>query len=101
MFYVYELPIPLFKKNEFFNKIIKNVGLLICTTTEYDTLKKELQITKSVTNLQEREKLLAQINAYVAKIYDISKEELEYILSTFPIVQEEIKSKVLEEFNKL
>jgi hypothetical protein len=102
MSHVLELPIPHYGKNDkYFLDIVQHVGSLICTTPEFDPLKKELKIKKSVTDRNERQTLMAQINAYVAKIYDLSKSELEYVLSTFSVKNEPLKQLVLEEFNKL
>jgi len=99
---VLELPIPRYGKNDpYFSEIVDSVGTLICTTSEYNELKKELQIKHISTEPNERQKLIAQINAYVAKIYDITRSEFEYILSTFPIVDDEIKQQVLLEYDKL
>ena len=102
MSHILELPIPRYsEKDPYFSEIVQNVGSLICTSPEFDSLKKELQIKKGVTDLQERERLMAQISAYTAKIYDLTKEELEYILSTFSEKNQPLKQRVLEEFNKL
>ena len=102
MSHILELPIPRYsEKDPYFSEIVQNVGSLICTSPEFDSLKKELQIKKGVTDLQERERLMAQISAYTAKIYDLTKEELEYIISTFSEKNQPLKQRVLEEFNKL
>jgi HAE1 family hydrophobic/amphiphilic exporter-1 len=45
--------------------------------------------------------LRAKLDALVAKIYDLNLEELSYILSIFPLVEEAQKAKELEEFGKL
>jgi len=85
MSHVLELPIPRYGKNDpYFSEIVERVGSLVCTTKEFDSLKSELQIKDSITEQSKRDEAIAQINAYVAKIYDITKEELEYILNTFP-----------------
>ncbi len=39
-------------------------------------------------DILERAKLQCEIDALVAHLYGLNKEELEYILSTFPIVRE-------------
>lgn len=102
MFYVYELPIPkISEDDENFKKIINNVGKLICTTEEYDQLKQELHIEKSYTEQKDRLEIMAEINAYAAKIYDMNENEMKYILSTFPIVKNELKELILEKFLKI
>jgi len=101
MFYVAELPIPELKNDKYSKEIIERVGKLICTTREFDALKKEIGIKESETDPSKRQILIAQINAYAAKVYNLTRDELEYILSTFPIVEENIKKDVLTEFDKI
>ena len=102
MFYVSELPIPRYSDTDrFFSEVTDRVGSLICTTKEYDRLKIDAKIKNSVTDEPTRQLLIAQINAYVAKIYELTQEELEYILDSFPIVEKSIKESVLFEFNNI
>ncbi|HJU13638.1 MAG TPA: N-6 DNA methylase [Candidatus Nitrosotalea sp.] len=102
MFYVYELPVPRLKEGEkYFDEVIERVGSLICTTEEFADIKRKCGISKVAINTDEREILAAQINALAAKIFDLNEEELEFILSTFPIVEERTKEQVTMEFEKL
>ena len=102
MFYVYELPVPKFEeKDSIVKDIVKRVGMLVCTSPEFDFLKEELKIGTGEIDPNERIKLISQINAYVAKVYHLTKEEFEYILQTFPIVEDELKRNSLEEFELL
>jgi len=99
---VYEIPIPTYGKNDlYFSEIVERVGSLICTTKEYDELRKELKIKHISIAPNERQILISQIDAYVAKIYDITRNEFEYILNTFPIVDDKIKQQTLSEYDKL
>jgi len=66
-----------------------------------DFLKYQKAIPFLTISDDERIKLISQINAYVAKVYHLTKEEFEYILQTFPIVEEELKRNSLEEFELL
>ena len=75
--------------------------MLICTTDEYAKLRDEVGVSEYVTEQSKRMVLEAQINAYAAKIYGLTSEELEYILGTFPIVKQELKDLTLEYFRKL
>ena len=107
MTHTYNLPIPRYGKSDpYFSEIVERVGSLICTTKEYDGLKKELKIKQSFKKQSERDEAIVQINAYVAKIYGLSKVELKHVLKNFhqkvhPEEMEDIKLKVINEFDKL
>lgn len=102
MFYVEELPIPRYKDGDpYFSDIVELVGSLICVSKEFESLKKEASIKGSETDPTKRETIVAQINAYVAKIYKLTTIELHCILETFPLVENSIKEKIVAEFQKL
>jgi hypothetical protein len=48
--------------------------------------------------LIDRESLRAEIDAMVAHVYGLSKDELAYILDTFPLVKADIKERVLKAY---
>ena len=73
---------------------------MICTTDEFSELKSGLDV-KGVTNVIERQKLIAEINAVSCKIYGINEKELKLVLKTFPIVDEKLKIMTLDEFDLL
>jgi len=101
-YFVKELPIPKYDEDDpYFSEVVQSVGSLICTTSEFDSLKNELNIQTIVKNEIERKNVISKINAYVAKIYDLTEEELKYILKTFKIVEDEMKNNILIEFKKL
>jgi len=101
IFYMKEVPVPRLSSDDpTLNKIAEMVGCLICTTSEYDEIKNELNL-KSIVKNEDRDDVIAKINAYAAKICNITIDEFEYILNTFPIVEDEIKTKTLLEFKKL
>ena len=77
------------------------MGKLICTTPEYDELKKQAKIKKGETDKKLREEITAQLNAYVAKIYGVNGKELQYVLDAFRLVPDSLKEKIIEEFTKL
>lgn len=103
MFYIYQLPIPrLGIKDKWFKEIVEKAAGLICTTLEFEDLRKELEEQGfEIEGNKSREQLRAELDAIVATIYGLSEEELKHILSTFPLVKEEVKTKVLEEFTLL
>jgi hypothetical protein len=102
-FYVYQTPIPRLQlKDKWFKEIVEKAAGLICTTDEFEELRKELEEQGfEIEGNKSREQLRAELDAIVATIYGLSEEELKHILSTFPLVKEEVKRKVLEEFRRL
>ena len=46
----------------------------------------------------ERQKLRAEIDAIVAHLYGLTDDEFAYILTTFPLVSDDIKMATLEKF---
>ena len=97
-----ELPITRFDENNLLhNKIFTNTAKLICTTSEYSKLRKSIGIPDYVVDSDERIMLEAQINASVAKIYDLVKDDLRFILENFPIADKNLKELTLNEFMKL
>ncbi len=107
-FFIYELPIPRYSNKEpFFNEIIERAAKLICTTPEFDDFAKEVGLgshENGVTDDAGRQRLKNEIDAYVAKIYGLTRAELVHILFNFPIVQREhpeIPDGVLKAFDQL
>ena len=100
IFYLMELSIPKFDKNNLLHKkILENTARLVCTTDEFTTLRNELQISEYEIAKDKRLTLESQINAYVAKIYNLNRDDLKFILENFPIVDEQLKELTLIEFN--
>jgi hypothetical protein len=48
-----------------------------------------------VTHPDERAKLRAELDGLVAHLYGLTYEEFKYILSTFPIVKDDVKEAAL------
>ena len=97
-----EIPIPRYSSGDpHFSEIVEKVGSLICTTKDFDQLKNELKIKNVYKEYADRLNVTAQINAHVAKIYDLTREELEYVLGTFSSKNDDLKQKTREEFEKL
>ncbi len=53
-----------------------------------------------VTDPAGRLKLRAELDAIIAHLYGLTEEEFAHILSTFPIVAQEVKDATLEEFRR-
>jgi len=102
IFQILELPIPRFdKENKLHQKILKNSSMLICTSEKYSELRKKTNIQDYVTEPSKRLAVEAQMNACVAKIYELTKEELEFILQIFTIEDKNLKDLTLDEFDLL
>jgi len=55
---------------------------------------------KSVTDPKERAKLRAELDGMIAHLHGLTESEFARILSTFPLVAQEVKSAAMEEFRK-
>ncbi|MEI6646424.1 MAG: DNA methyltransferase [bacterium] len=98
MFFVYQLPVPrLTEKDAAFRPIVERAARLICTTSEFADLAKEIfgkkatSGTVGVTDPADRMRLRAELDALVANLYGLTEEEFAYILTTFPLVSDEVK----------
>ena len=98
-FYLYQLPIPrLTEKDAAFRPIVERAARLICTTPEFDDLAKEIfggratAKTVGATESSERAKLRAELDGLVAHLYGLTEEEFAYILTTFPLVPDPVKT---------
>jgi hypothetical protein len=107
-FYIYQLPIPrLTAKDPDFLPLVERAARLVGTTAEFDGLlqevfgKKATHKTHGVTDPQERLTLRAQIDALVARLYDLTQEEFQHILTTFPLVDESVKSQTFNTYRDL
>jgi len=102
MFYIYQLPVPrLIHDDPTFKSIVNRTASLICTTPEFDGLAAEVGLDShrnGVTEETERRKLRAELDAIIAHLYGLSEEEFAYILTTFPLVSEDIKTATLDKF---
>ncbi len=101
-FYLYQLPIPrLHFTDRAFSDIVQRAAKLICTTPEFDELAQEVGLgsyTNGVTDESERAKLRAELDGIIAHLYGLTEEEFAYILTTFPIVKEQVKQDALEAY---
>jgi Alw26I/Eco31I/Esp3I family type II restriction m6 adenine DNA methyltransferase len=107
-FYLYQLPIPrLTSTHPDFRPLVERAARLVGTTPEFDDLlaevfgKKATHKTHGVTDPQDRLTLRAQIDALVARLYDLTQEEFQHILGTFPLVDESVKTQTLNTYREL
>jgi len=98
-----DIPMPKFNDTDIYHqKIVENSAKLICTTDDYEKLRNEVNVSEFVTEPEKRLALQAQINACAAKIYNLTRTELEYILELFPSdKQKRLKELTLDEFSLL
>ncbi|OQY36760.1 MAG: hypothetical protein B6243_02315 [Anaerolineaceae bacterium 4572_5.2] len=54
-----------------------------------------------VTNPVERAKLRAELDGIIAHVYGLTEKEFSHILSTFPLVDDEVKDAALQEYRRL
>ncbi len=104
MFYVYQLPVPrLTESDRTFNQIVQRAAKLICTTPEFDELAQEVGLgshANGVTDECERAKIRAELDEIIAHLYGLSEDEFAYILTTFPIVKEQVKADALTAYRE-
>ncbi len=107
-FYLEQLPIPrLTAAHPDFRPLVERAARLVGTAPEFDELlaevfgKKATHQTHGVTDPQDRLTLRAQIDALVARLYDLTIPEFQHILTTFPLVDESVKSQTLNTYHEL
>lgn len=98
MFNLLESPVPRLSSGKEFDAIVRKVAQLVCVTDEFEELKKATGVSHGLTSESDRALARAQLDAMVAKLYGISKEELAYILEKFPLVDEKQKEQVLRAY---
>ena len=105
MHFMYNLTIPrLTEKDPYFHEIVERAAKLICTTAEYDELAREVGLTShenGVTDERERGKIRAELDGIIAHLYGLTETEFSHILSTFPIVAEEVKNAALNAYREM
>lgn len=91
MFYLYQLPLPrLIPGNPYFDAIVPRAARLTCTRPEFAGLWQEVMGEPWDASVaptgDEREALRDEIDALVAHLYGLSRQDFEHILGTFPLV---------------
>jgi len=95
MHFMYNLSVPrLTAADAAFGPIVERAARLICTTPEFDDLATEVGLgshRKGATDPAERARLRAELDALVAHLYGLTEDEFAYILTTFPLVAQDVK----------
>lgn len=104
MYIVYQMPCPRFESNQSIHQKIVSLSVkLVCSSDEFDLLAKSVGLNSykdGVTNPIERAGIRAELDAMIAHLYGLTEEEFAHVLSTFPIVKDEVKQSALREFRK-
>lgn len=104
-FYIYQLPVPrLTSSDPDFHPIVSAAAKLICTSPEFDDLAKAAGLhghEDGVTDDAGRAKLRAELDGRVAHLYGLTEDEFKHILSTFPLVDQQVKDDALQAFRDL
>jgi hypothetical protein len=99
VFHMKELRIPKLSQDDpSLQKLSKYAAQLICTTKEFDEMKNEIGVENTTLTDEKQNEILVKINVLSAKICNITKKELIYILSTFPAIDSKLKEKILFDF---
>jgi len=102
MFYIYQLPVPRLQEGDpWFREIVERAAKLICTTPEFDDLAQEVGLGShhnAAINEIERAKLRAELDGIIAHLYGLTEAEFAHILSTFPLVADNIKQAALDAY---
>ena len=92
MFYVYQLPLPrLNPGNPYFDAIVPRAARLTCTRPEFAGLWQQVMgepwdQSKAAADPAARQALRDELDALVAHLYGLSRDDFAHILGTFPLV---------------
>jgi schlafen family protein/Eco57I restriction-modification methylase len=103
-FIVYGVPVPRLSEGDSkFDDIVDRVSRLICVTSDFDNLARQLDMSVDESPIQDlhmRRQLRAEIDSLVAHLYGLTEEEFTHILSTFPIVEQSVKDAALDAYRE-
>ncbi len=92
MYMLKEMPVPrLLEGNPYFDAIVPRAARLTCTRAEFADLWQLVMgepwdESKGATDPAQRQRLRDEIDATVAHLYALSREDFDHILGTFPLV---------------
>lgn len=103
-YYIYQLPIPrLPVKDPTFVAIANRSARLICSSPDFRDAAREFGLSDpkdGAIDSDERARLRAELDGIIANLYGLTEEEFAYILTTFPVVPQEIKDAALAAFKE-
>ena len=83
------------------NSLVIRAAQIICTSKQFDTLAQQVGLRDhrdGVTNLEQRAQLRAELDGLIAHLYGLSESEFAHILTTFPIVEDSVKTAALQAY---
>ncbi len=92
MFYMYQLPVPrLTAGHPVFDAIVPRAARLSCTTAAFAPLWQAVigapwSADHAATDPATRQQLRHELDALVAHLYGLTRDEFAHILATFPLV---------------
>ena len=92
LFVMKQLPVPrLTAGNPYFDAIVPRAARLTCTTPDFaelwqEVMGEEWDESKGATDPAERQTLRDELDALVAHLYGLSRDDFAHILGTFPLV---------------
>ena len=107
MFYVYQLAVPNLKAGDAaFAFLAQRSSQLVCVAEEFAELWEDVMGTpwskeKGATDPADRARLRAELDGLVAHLYGLTEDEFAYILTTFPVVSQEVKNAALAAYRAL
>ncbi len=106
-FFLYQMPVPRLSGDDpRLAPFITRASRLICYLPEFSDLWQDVMGTpwseqEAATELAERAQLRAELDGLVAHLYGLTEDEFSYILTTFPVVAQEVKDAALEAYRAL
>ena len=88
-FYVYQTPVPVYKDQQITEELLNITTRLSCVDDRYDGFASTFGLTPKSIDMHERISLTSKLNALVALLYGVSREQFSIILKTFNAVQED------------
>lgn len=105
LFFIYQSSMPRIPEADpAYVAVVKLAAQLTCTTPEFDELAKEAGLKgyqDGVTEPNKRAKIRSELDAMIARLYDLTEEEFAHVLSTFPLVPEKTRKAALEAYKAL
>lgn len=95
MFNFLETPVPPETQGELFDEIVRRTAQLVAVSPQFGELKQAVGVGHGLTDEGDRQIARAKLDVAVAKLYGVSKADLEYILEGFPIVDSRQKEAIL------
>ncbi|MBB1126326.1 hypothetical protein, partial [Thiospirillum jenense] len=87
-----------------FNPIVTRAAQLICTTPAFDSLAAAVGLHShrdGVTDSTKRATLRAELDGLIAHLYGLTELEFAHVLSTFPLVADDIKTAAMGAYRVL